>query len=113
MSYEKLLDKIYEGYREFPGEVLVQQVGRNMMAISGGQWSQPNKYEVEMHAGRDFYVKVRLGFMDTWEVDRVQRIEGRDFVRETWKDVYAWEVGEACYQASCYLQGKEHFAPLR
>lgn len=114
MSYDKALDKMYEGYREFPGEALLQQIHRgDLMAVSGGRWAQVNKYEVKFPVGSGYSVRVRLSFWDTWEVTRVFEREGKAFVKETWEDVYAFDVSRAVYEASCYHHSKADLVSRR
>jgi hypothetical protein len=109
MSYDKALDKMYAGYREFDLERdLIPQIGKwDLMAISGGRRAQLNKYEVTFPSGQGYHVRVKLGFMDTWEVERVFEREGKTFLKETWSDVYAWDISRAVYEASCFHHSKE------
>lgn len=109
MSYDKTLDKIYAGYREFDLERdLIPQIrGWDLMAVSGGRCAQINKYEARFPVGRGYSVAVKLSFMDTWEVERVFEREGKAFVKEVWHDVYAMEVSDVIYKASCYHHSKE------
>jgi hypothetical protein len=115
MSYDKVLDKIYSGYREFDLERdLIPQVNvGDLMCISGGQRTQINKYEADFPAGKGYHVRVKLGFMDTWEVERVYVREGKVTVKEVWHDVYAWDVSRAMYEASCFHHTKEQLQQTR
>ena len=109
MSYDKTLDRIYAGYREFNLErdLLPQIHVGDLMAISGGRREQMNKYEAKFPVGHGYSVRVKLSFMDTWEVERVFEREGKAFVKEVWHDVYAPEVSTVAYWASCYHHTKE------
>lgn len=109
MSYDKALDKMYAGYREFDMiRDLVPQINRwDLMAVSGGRATQINKYEAKFPVGQGYSVRVKLGFMDTWEVERVFEREGKAWVKETWTDVYAFDVSQVVYWASCYHHSKE------
>lgn len=108
MSYDKVLDKVYAGYREFDLERdLIPQIHRgDLMAISGGQRSQLNKYEANFPAGKGYHVRVKLSFLDLWEVERVYVREGKATLKETWSEVYADEVSRAVYEASCFHHTK-------
>lgn len=115
MSYDKLLDKMYAGYREFDLErdLMPQLHIMDVMAVSGGRREQLNKYEAKFPVARGYSVRVKLGFMDTWEVERVFEHEGKATVKEVWHDVYAFEVSRALYEASCYHHTKEDLASRR
>jgi hypothetical protein len=109
MSYDKVLDKIYAGYREFDLERdLIPQIRFwDLAAVSGGRRAQINKYEAKFPVGAGYSVRVKLGFMDTWEVERVFEREGKVWVKERWEDVYAFDVSDVVYKASCYHHTKE------
>ena len=109
MSYDKTLDKIYAGYREFDLErdLMPQLHVMDVMATSGGRREQMNKYEAKFPVGRGYSVRVKLGFMDTWEVERVFEREGKATVKDVWHDVYAPEVSQVVYWAGCYHHSKE------
>ena len=114
MSYDKVLDKMYAGYREFDLERdLIPQINAwDLMAVSGGRREQLNKYEAKFPVGKGYSVRVKLGFMDTWEVERVYEREGKAWCKEVWHDVYAWEVSRAVYEASCYHHTKEELQDI-
>lgn len=109
MSYDKTLDKIYSGYREFDLErdLMPQLHVMDVLATSGGRREQMNKYEAKFPVARGYSVRVKLGFMDTWEVERVFEREGKATVKEVWHDVYAPEVSQVVYWAGCYHHSKE------
>jgi hypothetical protein len=109
MTYDNTLDKIYSGYREFDLERdLIPQIRFwDLAAISGGRRAQINKYEADFPVGQGYSVRVKLSFMDTWEVERVFSREGKVWVKEVWHDVYAPEVSQVAYWASCYHHTKE------
>jgi hypothetical protein len=109
MSYDDTLDKIYSGYREFDLERdLIPQIRFwDLAAVSGGRRTQINKYEADFPVGSGYHVRVKLSFMDTWQVERVFTREGKVFVKETWDDVYAPEVSDVLYKASCYHHTKQ------
>ena len=105
MSYDNALEKMYQGYREFDLERdLIPQIQvMDLLAVSGGRRTQLNKYEAKFPVGKGYSVRVKLGFMDTWEVERVFEREGKVFLKETWSDVYAWEVSRAVNTAPVRL----------
>jgi hypothetical protein len=109
MTYDKVLDKMYAGYREFDLERdLIPQIRFwDLAAISGGRRTQINKYEADLPVGKGYHVRIKLSFMDTWEVERVFEREGKTFVKEVWHDVYAPEVSQVAYWASCFHHTKE------
>ena len=109
MSYDKVLDKMYEGYREFDLERdLIPQIRMwDLAAVSGGRREQLNKYEAKFPVGAGYSVRVKLSFMDTWEVERVFEREGKAWLKERWDDVYAFDVSDVLYKASCYHHTKE------
>jgi hypothetical protein len=109
MSYDNLLDKIYSEYRAFDLErdLMPQLRMWDVMATSGGRREQLNKYEAKFPVGKGYSVRVKLGFMDTWEVERVFEREGKAWVKATWTDVYASEVSDVVYKAGCYHHTKE------
>jgi hypothetical protein len=115
MSYDKALDMMYKGYREFDLErdLMPQLNIMDVLATSGGRRAQLNKYEAKFPVARGYSVRVRLSFMDTWEVTRVFEREGKAFIKETWSDVYADEVSRALYEASCYHHTKEDLVSRR
>lgn len=115
MSYDKALDMMYKDYREFDMvRDLVPQIHRwDLMAVSGGRATQLNKYEASFPVGQGYSVRVRLSFMDTWEVQRVFEREGKAFIKEVWEDVYADEVSRAVYEASCYHHSKDELVSRR
>jgi len=83
------------------------------MAVSGGERAQINQYEADFPVGKGYHVRVKLGFMDTWEVERVFVREGRVFIKEVWTDVYAPEVSTALYEASCFHHTKAELQSRR
>ena len=109
MSYDKLLDKMYAGYREFDLERdLMPQLNMwDVLATSGGRREQLNKYEAKFPVGHGYSVRVKLGFMDTWEVERVFEREGTARLKAVWHDVYAPEVSQVLYWAGCYHHSKD------
>lgn len=90
-------------YRECDASELLAQIGRGrVLAISGGRVVvRPTGVTLPVHAG--YSVEVDLAGDDTYTVRRVFTRAGKRFIKGTQSDVYADQVGEAAYRASCYV----------
>ena len=79
------------------------QVGRmNLLAISGGRIAaRPTGITLPVRYG--YAVTIDLHANDTYVVRRVFTRGGKSWIKQEWTDVYADEVGEIAYRASCYL----------
>jgi hypothetical protein len=83
--------------------LIVSQIGRgNVLAISGGR-VQGRDTGVTLPVAHGYKVTVDYTASDTYTVRRVFTRGARQWVKKEWTDVHAAEVGEAAYQASCYL----------
>jgi uncharacterized protein YgiB involved in biofilm formation len=81
----------------------VAQIGRmNVLAISGGRVFASDT-AVVMPVSSGYHVVISLDPSDTYTVQRVFVRNGRAYVKGEWTDVYCDQIGEAAYQASCYL----------
>ena len=82
---------------------LIAQIGAgNILAISGGRIVRcPTGIVLPVRYG--YRVTVDLTANDDYVVKRIFVRGGKVFVKKVWADVYASEVGEVAYQASCYL----------
>jgi len=98
--------------RPFDSDELMKQIGQmNIWAISGGRWNvirdnNGDTIAVEMHVSKGYLVRVWLGWDDTWTVARQYINEVGDGIvkdKGTMAGVYFDQVGEVCYQASCYV----------
>lgn len=107
-----MLDKA-KPERPFDEDTLLKQIGTmNVFAISGGRvgvW-KPNGecMEIELPVSSGYLVRITLAGNDTYTVERIlrRRAKGQssktDKVLGVRENVYADEVGEIAYQASCY-----------
>lgn len=86
---------------------MVAQIGAgNIATISGGRIrSIPSGIELPVSAG--YVVRVELDAMDTYIVSRVFVRAGKEFGKGVRDNVYADEVGQAAYYASCYVSYDE------
>ena len=99
--------------RPFDEDTLVNQIGRmNILAISGGRigvW-KPNGecLEVELPVSSGYLVRITLAASDLYTVERIlrRRPKGQtakqDKVLGRMDGIYADQVGEIAYLASCY-----------
>lgn len=80
----------------------LSQIGRmNRAAISGGR-VHGTESAVIMPVSGGYHVVVSLAVNDTYTVQRVFARAGKATVKAEWANVYAEQVGEIAYQASCY-----------
>lgn len=90
------------GARDFSAETLLRQIGtQNHLAISGGR-ALIRPTGVTLPVSNGYYVLIDLADDDTYTVQRVYRRRGRQFDHGTVMGVYAEEVGEVAYRASCF-----------
>lgn len=80
---------------------IARQIGRNVWAISGGR-VHALRDGISMPCGSGYRVHVRLTPGDDYIVERVYVRNGREFPHGSRERVYADEVAEAAYYASCY-----------
>lgn len=82
---------------------LFRQIGgMNVLAISGGRFQHLNDSTVELPVSNGYYVEVELAGNDTYTVRQVFKRSGKCYIKSEVTDVYASEIGEVAYQASCY-----------
>jgi hypothetical protein len=87
--------------------VLMRQIGAgNVLAISGGRFgviaNRDRVVGVNLPVGAGYSVEIILAPDDTYTVKRVFTRKSR-FVKGVRRGVYAEDIGEAAYQASCYV----------
>ena len=84
-------------------ETLVHQIGRgNIMSISGGLVQvRPSGITLPVHSG--YRVTVDLAANDTYTVRRIFKRGAKEWIKGELTNVYAEDVGEAAYVASCYV----------
>ena len=94
--------------REMDPRVTIAQVGmHNLLAISGGRVvldkDAPGRYpDILLPVGTGYRVRISLAADDTYTVTREMKRGSKLFVKGVQTEVYFTEVGEVCYQASCY-----------
>lgn len=83
-------------------QTILRQIGAwNVAAISGGR-VRPLPDGIEMPAGAGYVVRVRLTPVDDYTVERVYVRKGQDHPHGLRERIYADQVGEAAYRASCF-----------
>jgi len=91
-----------------PQQTLQQIGGANLAAISGMRAEMIPALHDERYAdlclpvGHGYRVRIALAANDTYTVTREMVRGDKLFVKGEQTDVYMDEVGEVCYQASCY-----------
>jgi hypothetical protein len=93
--------------RPFNEDELIAQIGRmNIFAISGGRVGvireNGETVGIELPVSNGYRVSIKLGWDDTWTVSRQFVRAGVVFEKGTLSSVYADQVGEIAYQASCF-----------
>ena len=95
--------------RPFNEDELIDQIGRmNIYAISGGRVGitkndQGETVEMELKVGKGYRVSISLGWDDTWTVSRQFVRKGVVSDKGTLTGVFADQVGEIAYKASCFV----------
>jgi len=94
---------IMSNYAPCDTRTLVQQIGHgNILAISGGRVQvRETGVTLPVHAG--YRVTVDLAGNDTYTVRRIFERGPKTWVKGELTDVYADQLGEVAYQASCYV----------
>lgn len=81
---------------------MLDQIGRmNLLAISGGR-VKPIEHGVELPVGSGYSVRVELNALDYYEVSRVYRRGGKEWVKGHRSDVDCFQLSEVAYYASCF-----------
>ena len=84
---------------ELQARELIAQIGKmNLWAISGGR-AEMNSGALVLRVGNGYRVRITLQDNDTYMVQRMWR----NIVKGEAQNVYADEVGEVAYVASCYV----------
>lgn len=99
-------------YTDIDAQTALTQIGRmNVFAISGGRayvtaviWDSTEQSALALclPIGSGYRVRVLYNADDTYTVQRVFERSGKVTVKGEQTDVYADEVGEVAYQASCF-----------
>jgi hypothetical protein len=81
---------------------LLEQIGRmNWLAISGGRYEVFNS-TVFLPVAKGYWVAITLTGADDYTVNRITLRAGKVTVKETFEGVYAENIGEVAYRASCF-----------
>ena len=82
--------------------ILREQIGMmNVLAVSGGRYKVFNS-TVYFPVDRGYWVAVTLTAADDYLVNRIYIRAGKITVKETFEGVYAENIGEVAYRASCF-----------
>ena len=76
--------------------------GMNVLAISGGRLGYVTESTVELPVSNGYRVLVTLEADDTYTVRRAIKRGGRLVTKGEMFGVYAEQVGEVAYRASCF-----------
>ena len=93
--------------RPFNEDELINQIGRmNVFAISGGRVGVIRENNetvgIELPVSNGYRVSIKLGWDDTWTVSRQFVRKGVVSDKGTVEGVFADQVGEIAYKASCF-----------
>lgn len=92
-------------------QTMLAQIGRmNVLAISGGRVGYlPDG--LDFHVGCGYHVYVRYTPSDDYTVERVFIRNGVTYSKGTETMVYAPEVGDTAYRASCFRNDDAEYWP--
>jgi len=94
--------EIEESFVAVDHDTLIAQIGKgNVMSISGGR-IMTRETGVTLPVRYGYTVEVDYAANDTYVVRRVYETKSARIVKGTKTNVYADEVGEVAYRASCY-----------
>ena len=98
-----------ETFRPCDTQQLIAQIGRmNIAAISGGRIER-RETGITLPVGAGYSVTIDLEWGDTYRVARVFKRGAKVWTKGVRRDVYADEVGEVAYKASCFRNGPEYW----
>ncbi len=90
-------------YRDCDTTQLIEQIGMmNIYAVSGGRVER-RQTGVTLPVGRGYSVEIDLQGNDTYCCKRVFTRAGKRTVKGEVVDVYAFDIGDVAYYASCYV----------
>lgn len=83
---------------------MLAQMGRmNHLAISGGRITVESDYSILLPVASGYWVRVTYNPVpDLYTVERLYKRKGQFTVKASVDRVYAMELGEIAYRASCY-----------
>lgn len=106
-----VLDTANDCFRRVDGDMrrqMVQQIGRNIYAISGGR-VEAIEHGIRLPNAHGYAVTVELDANDTYVVRRTftRRPKGEllpvTYLHGEAREVYCERLSEVCYYASCYV----------
>lgn len=93
----------YDNGRDINWQQLRAQIGAmNVMAISGGRAVRMGSSAIALPVSSGYSVIIKLEANDTYTVQRFFKRGAKTWIKGERTDVYADEVGNVCYYASCY-----------
>lgn len=97
-----LLDRTTDEFREADLQQIVAQTGRmNLLSISGGR-VVGRLTGITLPVSNGYDVTIDLAANDTYVVRRVLRRAGKVFLHGQRTNVYAEDLAQAAYYASCF-----------
>ena len=101
----EIYDPTADNFRQCDTDQTVAQIGRmNLMSISGFRViRRPTGVTLPVSSG--YSVTVDLDGNDTYVVRRMFKRGAKVWIKGEQSDVYAEDVGEVAYRASCYRNG--------
>lgn len=104
-----MTDSNWDKYRPFDEDQLLAQIGlMNILAVSGGRvevWRTNDgtgTRTVTLPVSNGYSVEIYLAWDDTYTVTRQFKRKGQQINKGTVSGVYAEDIGEVVYQASCF-----------
>lgn len=95
------------GARDADARLIRDQIGLgNVLAISGGRWFV-QEHGIRLPVSNGYSVVVTYEDNDTYTVERVFKRGDRVSIKGSRTDVYAEELGETAYRASCFRSSGE------
>lgn len=92
-------------------QTIAAQIGRmNVLAISGGRCQRLDD-GIRLPVGYGYHVDVHYTAGDDYTVERVFIRDGRVFSKGAETRVYAPELGETAYRASCFRNDDAEYWP--
>jgi len=93
-------------------QTMIRQMGAgNFLACCGGRWFRlPDGMDMPTGEGYHIYVRYDRG-SDLYTVERVFIRGGKVFHKGKATMVYAEDLGEVCYSASCYAMDDAKYWP--
>jgi hypothetical protein len=92
---------VKDGQAEMRKEI-VRQIGMgNLLSISGGR-VVPIEHGIELPVSNGYHVRIELNGLDYYDVTRIFRRGGKEFVKGELTDVDCFQISEAAYFAGMF-----------